>query len=376
MNARLKAVAAGTAAAGLALVLTSCDTNRSSEITDSETALPSVASVRTKDPAWKPSHEETAVIRASERKTSGLLHNFCVNADGNLLVCWGGTSSASRRGAPATEPTAVKVLSPEGKLLATWPLDFEPQAVCVDSTGKVIVGGKGRLAKLDAEGKVLFNGISPALAQPSMSDEEIQAMLKEWKRPSSELEQYKRTMQNRRNDITSLAATEQGVFVACAAPKGYAYAVYRVDAEFKNPKLLVDKLSGCCAQMDVAAREGRLWVAHNGRHRVECFDQDGKKLSSFGKTDRRAADGFGGCCEPKNIRLTKNGEVLAAESGPPVAIKRFTPEGKFLGVIAVPTFESGCVRVTVDVSPDGERFYLLDTGSDAIHTFVASKPSA
>jgi sugar lactone lactonase YvrE len=56
-----------------------------------------------------------------------------------------------------------------------------------------------------------------------------------------------------------------------------------------------------------------------------------------------------------------------------VAIKRFTPEGKFLGVVAVPTFETGCVRVTVDISPDGQRFYLLDTGSDAIHVFGLSK---
>jgi hypothetical protein len=243
----------------------------------------------------------------------------------------------------------------------------------VDSTGKVIVGGNGRLAKLDAEGKILATGTSPALSQPFMSDAEILALLKEWKRPASELEQYKQSLQNRRDDITSLAATAEEVFVACAAPKGFAYAVYRVDADFKNPKLLVDKLSGCCAQMDIAERDGRLWVAHNGRHRVESFDREGKKLASFGKSDRRAADGFGGCCEPKNIRLTKNGEVLAAESGPPVAIKRFTPEGKFLGVVAVPTFETGCVRVTVDISPDGQRFYLLDTGSDAIHVFGLSK---
>lgn len=373
MKTQLKSVAAGAAGAGLALVLIGCNANRSSEVNDYETTLRADASGRSKDPAWQASHKETALIRVSERKTSGLLHNFCINPDGNILACWGGTSSSVRRGASAAEPTCIKVLSPEGMLLATWPLDFQPQAVCVNPTGQVIVGGKGRLAKLDAEGKVLLTGSSPALAQPVMTDEEILAMLKEWKRPASELAQYREAMQNRRNDITSLAANGQEVFVACAAPKGYAYAVYRVDADFKNPKLLVDKLSGCCAQMDIAEREGKVWVAHNGRHRVECFDQDGKKLSSFGKTDRRAADGFGGCCEPKNIRITKRGDILAAESGPPVAIKRFTPEGKFLGVVAVPTFETGCVRVTVDVSLDGDTFYLLDTGGDVIHTFAANK---
>ena len=124
--------------------------------------------------------------------------------------------------------------------------------------------------------------------------------------------------------------------------------------------------------MDIAAREGHLWVAHNGRHRVECYDRNGKQLSSFGRADRRAAEGFGGCCEPKNIRLTAQGTLLCAESGPPVTIKRFTAEGKFMDVVANPTYDSGCVRATVDVSPDGRMFYLLNPGEQAIHVFAAT----
>ena len=54
-----------------------------------------------------------------------------------------------------------------------------------------------------------------------------------------------------------------------------------------------------------------------------------------------------------------------------MAIKRFSPDGKFGGVIALPTFKSGCVRATVEVSPDGKRFYLLDTGGNSIHVFGA-----
>lgn len=264
------------------------------------------------------------------------------------------------------------MLSTNGTPLATWPLEFQPQAICVLPSGGVVVGGEGRLAKLDANGKVLLTGLSPALSESPMTDEEIAALLKEWKRPASELEAYKTSLTSRRGQITGLAATDQDLFVACAAPKGFAYAVYRTDHELKNPKLIVDKLSGCCGQMDIAARDGKLWVAHNGRHKVECFDRDGKKLTSFGQHDRKAASGFGGCCEPKNLRIAANGDVLAAESGPPVVIKRFTADGKFLAVVAAPTYANGCVRATVDVSPDGQRFYLLDTGADAIHVFAAT----
>ncbi len=71
------------------------------------------------------------------------------------------------------------------------------------------------------------------------------------------------------------------------------------------------------------------------------------------RRDRKAADGFGGCCEPKNMRFAPDGSMYLAESGPPVAVKRFTPEGEFLGVVGLPVFKTGCVRVTVEVARDG-----------------------
>ena len=71
--------------------------------------------------------------------------------------------------------------------------------------------------------------------------------------------------------------------------------------------------------MDIQAHGGDLWVAHNSRHKVEHYSREGKKLGSFGKTDRSSADGFGGCCEPKNLRFGPGDVVFACESGPPTA---------------------------------------------------------
>ena len=62
--------------------------------------------------------------------------------------------------------------------------------------------------------------------------------------------------------------------------------------------------------------------------------------------------------------------MLACESGPPVAVKRFTTDGKFLGVAAIPTFNSGCVRVTVDISRDGSQIFVLNSGENAIHVMT------
>lgn len=79
----------------------------------------------------------------------------------------------------------------------------------------------------------------------------------------------------------------------------------------------------------------------------------------------------GGVAEPKNLRLLGNGEILTAESGPPVAIKRFAADGKFLGVLALPEYSTDCVRSTVEVSPDGARHYILNPEGRSIHVFAA-----
>jgi len=71
------------------------------------------------------------------------------------------------------------------------------------------------------------------------------------------------------------------------------------------------------------------------------------------------------------LRILPNGDILAAESGPPTCIKRFTADGKFLGVVAVVKGKGDCVRVTVEISADGSRYYLLDTARDSIRIFGA-----
>ena len=69
-----------------------------------------------------------------------------------------------------------------------------------------------------------------------------------------------------------------------------------------------------------------------------------------------------------------NGDILAAESGPPTCIKRFSASGKFKEVVALADNSKGdCVRVAVDISPDGSRYYMLDTTRDAIRVFAAKR---
>lgn len=166
---------------------------------------------------------------------------------------------------------------------------------------------------------------------------------------------------------TGLAVAENDLFVICTGV-GYSYNAWRMTHDFKDPKLILPGLSGCCGQMDCQTHDGNLWLAMNTQHKVISYDRDGNELNSFGRNDGTAADGFGGCCEPKNLRFSKDGKyVYCAQSGPPVCVKRFTLDGEFQDTVCFPIFETGCVRVSVDV--DGDTFFLMSPDESTVYVF-------
>ena len=328
------------------------------------------AAARQKDAAWKPSCSEVGLIQIGDSKKPGALKNFCLNAEGNILACFAPTAAGPNN------PSGIRVYSPKGELLKTLPLEIKAGAVCVAKDGSIFVAGDGRVQKLDATGKVVASADSPVAKETVTINKETEEMVKQMaqqtRRPfKEELARMKTNLEQRRADVTGLAVTDQDVFMAVPAPSDFTYRVYRFDHALQNPKLVVEKLRGCCGQMDIQSHEGKLWIPHNARHAVEARDRDGKELSKFGTTGRVKATDFGGCCEPKNLRVLANGDILAAESGPPTCIKRFSADGKFKEVIAVANNAKGdCVRVTVARSPDGHRYYMLDTTRDAIRIFA------
>jgi hypothetical protein len=283
-------------------------------------------------------------------------------------------TSASAKDAPG-----IRVYSPEGKLLRTFPLEIKPMSICTGKDGSIFVAGDGKVVKLDAAGKVVASAASPMAQESIVLSQETQDMVREMvkisKKPlEEELARMKANIESHRAEVTALAATGDDVFMVAPSPNDFTYRVYRFDQALSSPKLVVDKLRGCCGLMDIACHDGKLWIAHNSRHAVESRDRDGAQLSKFGTSGKVKAEDFGGCCEPKNVRVLANGDILAAESEPDPCIKRFSPTGKFLGVVAMWKVEKPeCVRVTVEASPDASRYYLLDIKHDAIRVFAAKK---
>jgi hypothetical protein len=243
------------------------------------------------------------------------------------------------------------------------------------------VAGDGRVQKLDAAGKVLATATSPVADEAVTISKEIEDMVleqsKQTKRPFKEaLANMKTSLERRRSEVTGLTVTDKDVFMAVPSPSDYTFRVYRLSHDLTEPKQVVDKLRGCCGQMDIQSHDGNLWIPHNARHSIETHDRDGNELAKFGKSGKVKPSDFGGCCEPKNLRMLPDGDILAAESGPPTCIKLFSSTGKFKEVVAVANGSKGdCVRVTVERSPDGSQYYLLDTTRDAIRVFTAKSKS-
>lgn len=159
--------------------------------------------------------------------------------------------------------------------------------------------------------------------------------------------------------VASISEADGEVFIATGASKGYGFSVWRMNRRFESGEQIVDKLSGCCGQMDVQACDGGIYVAENSRHKVRCFDRQGEEVRSWGSSAREGLTGFGSCCNPMNVAFGPERSVYTAESGTG-RIKQYSPDGKLLGLVGKADLVPGCKKVSIAVGPAGDRVYMLD----------------
>jgi len=217
--------------------------------------------------------------------------------------------------------------------------------------------------------KLVFKDGTPTAMQAKAVKQYLKAIDQQYGGAEKLAEKIRSRMQaaSRTATFTGIAVAEKDLFVVCSGPS-YSYNAWRTNHDLEDAKLVAQGLRGCCGQMDCQTLGGDLWIPMNTQHKVYRYDRDGNELSKFGKRDREAADGFGGCCEPKNMRFGEDGFVYCSESGPPVCVKRFSLDGKFQNVVCFPVYSSGCVRVSVDLCD--EKVFLLSPSENAIYVFA------
>lgn len=348
------------------------------------------------------------------------LNTYCLDDTGDIWACVG------------SKDGYVQHYSPDGELKAEIKLDFIPTAINTARDLDIFVAGNGKMARLTRTGEIKLQGNTANLPNPEEFKKQVQEEAKaesetmrklvetnltrvektiekvtgQIKELTDKEEEVPKSLKTRlslyerqlaslqarlqkvttgeisdadiaqmmasRTRITALAVTEKDVFVCVT---GNGYEVWRSDHDFKEPTKVLDRLSGCCGQMDIQASGDQLLVAANTKFQVAIHDRDGAPVSSFGKRDREAIDGFGSCCNPMNIRCCSNGDVLCAESSIG-NIKRFNAAGELVGYIGKAKIGIGCKHVAVAHDEVRDRYYMMnvDKGNILVLLPLAEAP--
>ncbi|MDP6554505.1 MAG: hypothetical protein QGG71_07540 [Pirellulaceae bacterium] len=251
---------------------------------------------------------------------------------------------------------AIKLLDADGKIVETWPMsDLAPKSILACDDGTIYVAGEGKLAKLDASAKVLKTlDLSEVL-----DGAYVEA------RPSG------------------LAANDHHIYIAFGIGRSLRATedIVRFDREFGAAEIIIEKQFGCCSNIDLDLKDDVLLIAENSRHRMNRFSLDGELLERWGKRDRRGIEGFGACCNPVNFDFGPDGVLYTAESGLG-RVKRYSPEGEFLGVVGfvdTTEYEKGSALaaascyIPVEVAADGRRVFVMDIKANVIRVLEEKK---
>lgn len=368
----------------------------------------------------EPTHQQTAIIKVVDDAGAALpLHTFCLSKEGNILAgvgesegqvrVYNGEGELLKTWSTSVNVEAINVApngtvvvagsgkvlryTPDGKLLAE---ESAPHAAALtgdkdalreqiinqlkqraemyskqgDTYKQMIKRYEGEIAKIkDKDASEISADDEKKIQQYERYLESFTRAIENYakyadryayKEPTGdEIKQQIENLIATKMGVSSISATEDDVFLVCRAQQGYGFDVWRTDANFENGEKVIASLSGCCGQMDVQANGDGLFVALNTRKRVCRYDRDGKMILEWGSSDREGLLGFGSCCNPMNVAFGPNGDVYTAEatSG---RIKRYSNDGKLLSLVGTVDLVPGCKKVSIAVSADGSRVYMLD----------------
>ena len=370
-----------------------------------------------------PTHRQLTTIQPKLDGKPIKMNTFCVAADGRLLAACGGEQQiyvpnpdGSYEVTNSSAPPCVIVFDSKGKQIDRWDVEFKPTAINTSPSGEIFVAGEGKLVRMSAAGKILASGDSPILndleafeekakkqakAQAAqfaeMFSDQLDAIKKriakieaveESERSriqkaqlsafNQQLEFYEQMAENgapgaigpealmaQAKGITSIAASDEDVFIVCRSAEGNGYGIWRTNHEFADGEVVVDGVSGCCGQMDIQCCEGNLVIAENGSFKVAIYDRFGRAVTSFGSRDRSSKTGFGSCCNPMNTCPMEDGTILTAESSIG-HIKRFDQDGNLVAYIGRAKVGGGCKHCAMGYDPSTDQYYMMHEDANKI----------
>lgn len=170
--------------------------------------------------------------------------------------------------------------------------------------------------------------------------------------------------------VTSIAVADQDVFVADVGNR----IVWHFDTGGKllgriggpDPARKIPGFAITSPYFDLAVGpDGLLRVVNPRLLRIEAYTFSGD-LEAFWGNGSPAVDGFFGCCNPAHFAILPDGRFVTAEKGVH-RVKIYSPQGKFVCVVAGPEQVSGAIA---DVAVDSAgRVLILDYAAKSVRIF-------
>lgn len=236
----------------------------------------------------------------------------------------------------AVGDTEVKVFTGKGDLLARWKTSRPGYCVAVTDDDHVYVGQEGQIERFDSKGKLLA----------AWQDKDRFGLVTEigfWKESVLIADAKDRCL--RRYD-------ESGKWINDIGKKNNTRG-------FLIPNGHLD--------FDIDP-EGIVHVSNPAKHRVERYNLGGELLGHWGKFGGRRPEDFPGCCNPTNLALTPEGNIVVTEKAGP-RLKVYNSDGELLSLVTTAVFDVNCKNMDVAVDSRG-RIYVADTVNLKISVFA------
>jgi len=240
---------------------------------------------------------------------------------------------------------AVVLLGSDGKQISKIELGAVPNCLGVAPDGTIYVGLMDHIEVFDAKG----------------------AKKAAWEKMSTS------------TWLTSIAIASDGIYAADFGNK----TVVHLSPEGKllgrlggvGPAPGTGKYEVPSPYFDVAIDpQGKPWVAHVGKNRIESYKDDGSLDVTMGKQGNNL-QGFSGCCNPSHITIRKDGSFVTSEKGL-VRVKIHKPDGELVGVVApAKDFEKNIHGLDLAVDSK-DRILVLDPATRSIRVYVLNGASS
>ncbi len=236
----------------------------------------------------------------------------------------------------------VKVFDGAGDLKHSWATERPGFCIAFDEGGAVYVGEPGQIEKFERSGK----------------------RISVWKD------------EERLSLVTAIGFS--GEFVLVADARGRCLRRFDRQGQWINNIGKDNRTKGFLVPngyLDFNIDAGGIIVVLNpGKHRIERYSLTGELLGFWGRFGTRRPEDFGGCCNPTNLALTREGHIVVTEKAGP-RLKVYDAEGKLLALVGSEAFDANCKNM--DVAADAKGcLYVVDTVRLTISVFAPETSGA